>query len=54
MRAFRSLARLLSELIAFARENKAWWIVPIVIVLLLVALLVVSVSAVSPFIYSLF
>jgi hypothetical protein len=54
MRAFRSLARLLSELVTFARENKTWWIVPIVIILLLVALLVVSVSAVSPFIYSLF
>jgi hypothetical protein len=54
MRAFRSLARLLREFWAFARENKAWWIVPVVIALLLVALLVVSVSAISPFIYSLF
>ncbi|HVZ64679.1 MAG TPA: DUF5989 family protein [Lacunisphaera sp.] len=54
MRALRNLARLLRELWAFARQHKAWWIVPIVIILLLVALLVVSVSSISPFIYSLF
>ncbi len=54
MRALHSLSRLLRELWAFAREHKAWWIMPVMIVLLLVALLVVSVSAISPFIYSLF
>jgi hypothetical protein len=54
MRALRSLSRFLRELLAFARENKAWWMIPVVLVLLLVALLVVSVSAISPFIYSLF
>ncbi len=54
MRALRSFGRLLKELWSFAREHKAWWIVPVVIVLLLVALLIVSVSTISPFIYSLF
>ncbi|HTL68749.1 MAG TPA: DUF5989 family protein [Lacunisphaera sp.] len=54
MRALRNLGRLLRELWAFARQHKAWWIVPIVVILLLVALLVVSVSSISPFIYSLF
>jgi hypothetical protein len=54
MRALRNLSRLLRELWAFAREHKAWWIVPLVLLLLLVALLVVSVSTISPFIYSLF
>ena len=54
MRALRSLTRLLRELWAFAREHKAWWIIPVVIALLLVSLLVISVSAISPFIYSLF
>lgn len=54
MRALRNLGRLLRELWAFARQHKAWWIVPIVLILLLVALLVVSVSSISPFIYSLF
>jgi len=38
----------------FARENKAWWIIPVVIVLLLAGLIIVGVTAVSPFVYSLF
>ncbi len=54
MRSLQNLGRFLRELFAFARQHKAWWIVPVVIVLLLVALLVVAVSAISPFIYSLF
>jgi hypothetical protein len=54
MRALRSLVHFLRELLSFAREHKAWWIVPVVIILLLVGLIVVSVSAISPFIYSLF
>lgn len=54
MRALRSLTRFLRELWSFAREHKAWWIIPVVLVLLLVGLIVVSVSAISPFIYSLF
>jgi hypothetical protein len=54
MRALKNLARLLRELWAFAREHKAWWIVPVVVILLLVAFLIVGVSTISPFIYSLF
>jgi len=54
MRALKNLGRLLRELWAFARENKAWWIVPVVILLLLIALFLVGVSGISPFIYSLF
>lgn len=54
MRALRSLSRFLAELWAFAREHKAWWIIPIVLLLLLVGLIIVSVSTISPFIYSLF
>ncbi len=54
MRSLQNFARLLRELWAFAREHKAWWIVPVVAILLLAALLLVSVSTISPFIYSLF
>ena len=54
MRALKNLFALLRELLAFAREHKAWWIVPVVVVLLFVGLFIVSVSAISPFIYSLF
>ncbi len=54
MRALRNLGRLLRELWAFAREHKAWWIIPVVVILLAAALLLVGVSSISPFIYSLF
>ena len=51
MRALKNLARLLRELWAFAGEHKAWWIVPIVVLLLLIGAFVVGVSSISPFIY---
>jgi hypothetical protein len=54
MRFFRHLGHLLRELFAFAREEQAWWIVPVVILLLVVTAVIVTVSGVSPFIYSLF
>jgi hypothetical protein len=54
MRALKNLLALLRELWAFAREHKAWWIVPVVCLLLLVGVLIVGVSTISPFIYSLF
>jgi hypothetical protein len=54
MRALHRLLGLLRELWAFAREEKKWWIVPVVVLLLLIALFVIGVSTISPFIYSLF
>ena len=43
------------EFLLFIKENKAWWMVPIVIVLGLFGLLVVlSSSGAAPFIYTLF
>jgi len=54
MRFLRHLGNLLGEVWGFAREYKAWWIVPVIVLLLLVTLVIVSVSGVSPFIYSLF
>jgi hypothetical protein len=43
------------EFFEFARENKAWWIVPIVLVLLLLCTFaLVSGNVVAPFIYTLF
>jgi hypothetical protein len=54
MSRLRHVPQLLRELWLFARAHKAWWIVPVILVLLLLAVVVVSVSTVSPFIYSLF
>jgi hypothetical protein len=46
---------LLAEFWDFLKHNKKWWLTPIVVVLLLLGLLVVlSGSAVAPFIYTLF
>ena len=45
----------LNELWAFLRANKAWWLLPIIIVLVLFgALVVLGGTGVAPFIYTLF
>ena len=54
MRLFRHLAALLKEFVGFARQHKAWWIVPIVVVLLLLAAFIVVCQTVAPYIYTLF
>jgi hypothetical protein len=54
MRFIRYLGRLIREFLGFAWQNKAWWIVPIVLVLLLLALLIVLGQGSAPFIYTLF
>jgi len=45
-----------SELWEFMRQNRKYWLAPIVIVLLLVGFLLVAAkgSAIAPFIYALF
>jgi hypothetical protein len=46
---------LLAEFVDFVRHNKKWWLIPILVTLGLVGLLVLlSSSAVAPFIYPLF
>ncbi len=45
----------LSELWSFLRENKKWWLLPIVVMLLLFGVLVLlSGTGLAPFIYTLF
>ncbi len=46
--------KLIGEFARFARQNKVYWIVPLVIVLLLAGLLVVVSQGASPFVYTLF
>ncbi len=44
-----------SEFAQFLMENKKWWMIPILVVLVLVGvLLIVGGSGVAPFIYTLF
>jgi len=46
---------LASEFLAFLAQNKKWWLLPIVIVMLLLgALFLLSGTAATPFIYTLF
>lgn len=47
---------LLWEIWAFLKEEKAWWLMPIIIMLILVGIIIIYAhsSVVSPFIYALF
>ena len=54
MRFLVHLGRLLKEFGSFAWHNKAWWLIPVVAVLLILAALVFVGSATAPFIYTLF
>ena len=54
MRLLRHLGQLLKEFFEFAWQNKAWWIIPILLVLALATFLIVASKAVAPFIYPLF
>lgn len=46
---------LVAEFLLFLKENKAWWMTPILLALLLLGLAVwLSTSAAAPFIYPLF
>ena len=49
-----ALLELLREFGEFAAANKAWWVVPIVVVLLAVAAVITLGSSVTPLIYTLF
>lgn len=51
-----SKVQVISELFQFMRENKKYWLAPIVVTLALVGVLLVLAkgSAIAPFIYTLF
>jgi hypothetical protein len=54
MKILKYLGRLLKEFGEFAWQNKAWWIVPIVLVLLLLSVLIFAGASVAPFLYTFF
>ena len=54
MRFLRHLGRLMGELFGLARRHKIWWIIPLVVLLLLVALVIVASQGNAPFIYTIF
>jgi hypothetical protein len=50
----KHFGRLTKEVWHFAWERKAWWIVPLFITLILIALMVATSQSSAPFIYTLF
>ena len=54
MRAIRYFGRLVKEFLGFAWQNKAWWIVPVAAILLLLAVLLFATQGALPFIYAIF
>ena len=56
LRSVASRAGTLKELFDFLWENRLWWIIPFVVVLVLFGILVVfaQTSPVAPFMYALF
>ena len=56
VRAFGRRLRIVGELVAFLWEQKLWWLIPMVLVLLLFGMLLVFAQspAIAPFIYTLF
>jgi hypothetical protein len=51
-----SKVRIIGEFLRFLKDNKKWWLFPIVLVLVLLGALIVLTqgSALAPFIYTLF
>ena len=47
-------ANILVEFLVFLKENKKFWLIPIILVLLLLGLLLFASPAAAPFIYALF
>ena len=47
---------LITELWAFARERKKWWLLPVILVMLIIGSLLIfaQASALAPFIYTIF
>lgn len=54
MRVLKHLWGLLKEFGGFAWHNKAWWIIPIIVTLLLLSALIFASQSAAPFIYTLF
>lgn len=53
--AARKREGFLAELVAFLRENKKWWLIPTIVVLVLLgALVVLASTGAGPMIYTLF
>ena len=48
------LGKLMKELLDFAKEEKVYWMAPLVIMLLVLSFVIVASQSSAPFIYTLF
>lgn len=54
MRRLKYFRRLAGEFYQFAKMNKAWWILPMILILGLAGLLIVASQVAAPFLYPFF
>ena len=54
MRFLKYLKQFVADLFRFAWEHKAWWIVPLVLILLLLAVIIFGGQSIAPLMYPLF
>ena len=54
MRSLKYLGRLIKELFQYAWQNKAWWLIPLVLILLAFGILMGVTQTTLPFIYNMF
>lgn len=54
MRRMRHVKILLGEVLGFARAHRAYWLIPLILLLLLAGVLVFVGQGATPFLYTLF
>lgn len=56
LKLMSGLVTLLKELLAFLKQEKKWWLIPLCVTLVLLTTLIIVAesSALAPFVYSLF
>lgn len=54
MARLRERLRLFGQFVGFARESRAYWIIPLVVLFAIVAFVIVAGDAAAPLLYTLF
>lgn len=54
MRRIGYSVKLFREFVRFARENRAWWLIPLILMLGLAGVLIVAGQSAAPLLYTLF
>ena len=54
MRTIKYMGRLFGELCGYAWQNKTWWLIPLVLILVAFGVLIGASQTALPFIYTIF